>query len=565
MDQFERLEDIFKNNNNKGMAVAITGQWGIGKTFFWNKFINERAKREEERKYLPFFITQKYPNLFNKKYAYISLFGVESLADLKTAICTNLSSNHFNESSSKNIETPIRLKKFISQFRDIKISQYGVSTSARLIESFFFTQVSNAIICFDDFERMSNKLDIKDVMGLANQLKLERNCQVILILDESKTLGENKDKYSEYKEKLIDEEIKINSVEPLIRENSKDFDHELVELMINFAIKVEIHNFRFFKKVITLYKNFIDKLLDNIAYSTKEVILIRILQGYLIKDYSKLEYGWGDCKYFTESKKEDWSDTKKTTYENLKKVSYSFVNDDLWLNEFRKWFDQDGDFDLEGLHKLSNSNLINEENNAIKNEFSMLCYQIWNYQCDESFPKKFFETSIRNIGLQNLGNLDFAITILEKFDALDESKKLEQKVKHWINKKLEQDRKSFRGINAFGQGEHRFSDYIENFLLMSPTVGLPSISDSMYAYYINQQYSYEHKAVLEQITKENLKQFIEIDFFKDERFAYGTVASLVQKFSGNLKSLVIEILEDRREKSDFQSKYVDYLISRLES
>ncbi len=37
-----------------------------------------------------------------------------------------------------------------------------------------FSQVKDAIICFDDFERMSNKLDIKDVMGLANYLKLEK-------------------------------------------------------------------------------------------------------------------------------------------------------------------------------------------------------------------------------------------------------------------------------------------------------------------------------------------------------------------------------------------------------
>lgn len=37
-----------------------------------------------------------------------------------------------------------------------------------------FNQVKDAIICFDDFERMSNKLDIKDVMGLANYLKLEK-------------------------------------------------------------------------------------------------------------------------------------------------------------------------------------------------------------------------------------------------------------------------------------------------------------------------------------------------------------------------------------------------------
>ncbi|MDR0091628.1 NTPase, partial [Acinetobacter baumannii] len=78
-----------------------------------------------------------------------------------------------------------------------------------------FSQVKDAIICFDDFERMSNKLDIKDVMGLANYLKLEKNCQVILILDENKTASENKKNYAEYKEKLIDTTIPIDSVKSL--------------------------------------------------------------------------------------------------------------------------------------------------------------------------------------------------------------------------------------------------------------------------------------------------------------------------------------------------------------
>jgi regulator of PEP synthase PpsR (kinase-PPPase family) len=152
-----------------------------------------------------------------------------------------------------------------------------------------FNQVKDAIICFDDFERMSNKLDIKDVMGLANYLKLEKNCQIILILDEDKAEGDNKQKYADYKEKLVDETIIINSVEPLIRENTKDIDDQLVDLMVDFANKLEIHNFRFFQKVIKLYQQFRKELPEEVADSTKEIILIRILQGYLIQDFRQLE------------------------------------------------------------------------------------------------------------------------------------------------------------------------------------------------------------------------------------------------------------------------------------
>ena len=136
--------------------------------------------------------------------------------------------------------------------RDVKFSGsgegFGISSSAKIFEAVLYSQVKDAIICFDDFERMSKKLEIQDVMGLANQLKSERSCQVILILDESKTDGESKNKYAEYKEKLIDETIKITSVEPLIRKNTKGIDEPLVDLMVKFADELEIHNFRFFRK-----------------------------------------------------------------------------------------------------------------------------------------------------------------------------------------------------------------------------------------------------------------------------------------------------------------------------
>jgi hypothetical protein len=74
--------------------------------------------------------------------------------------------------------------------------------------------------------------------------------------------------------------------------------------MVDFADKLDIHNFRFFQKVIKLYQQFRKELPEEVADSTKEIILIRILQGYLIQDFRQLDYGWEDCQYFTEQKRE---------------------------------------------------------------------------------------------------------------------------------------------------------------------------------------------------------------------------------------------------------------------
>src|SRR5690606_35648003 len=381
----ERLEQIFRESDNKGMAIAITGSWGVGKTFFWNKF-----RKNYQLK---------------KKYVYVSLFGLESLSDLKTHIYSHI------ENNSSTIEIPRWIRGLPSIFKDTKISQFGISSSAKIFDSLMFNQVKDAIICFDDFERMSNKLDIKDVMGLANQLKLERNCQVVLILDESKTESENKKKYAAYKEKLIDEEVKINSVEPLIRANTKDIDTPLVDLMVKFSNELEIHNFRFFQKVIKLYGQFIQQLPKEVAYSTKEIILIRILQGYLIEDYGEIfNIQWSGLSFAktlqrkAEASKDDVS-LINPILQKLGTISHKLtLAEDEWAIQFKKWFEQNDIINFDKLKNLANSDLISEENNILKEEFFKLSFEFWNYQCNETFIQRFFEASMKNIGLQNLGN-----------------------------------------------------------------------------------------------------------------------------------------------------------------
>lgn len=406
----ERLEHNIRNEEI-GTAIAIIGSWGVGKTFFWKSFLDKQLC--DERIY-------KKDNVFNRKYAYVSLFGLESLSDLKTHIYSSIESFH------SSIEIPRWIRGLPSILKDTRVSQFGLNASTKIFDSLMFNQVKDAIICFDDFERMSNKLDIKDVMGLANYLKLEKNCQIILILDEDKAEGDNKQKYADYKEKLVDETIIINSVAPLIRENTKDIDGQLVNLMIDFADKLDIHNFRFFQKVLKLYQQFRKELLEEVADSTKEIILIRILQGYLIQDFRQLDYGWEDCQYFTEQKRENWSDRKKQTYESLQKVSYLFAQDDLWFLEFKKWFEQCDRVDFYELNKLANSTLISEKNNKSKNYLYNLMDKWRNLEVNESYCDQIFSLSNAVVGVETLENLHFYSDLLKKFGRHDLSRELNQ-------------------------------------------------------------------------------------------------------------------------------------------
>jgi hypothetical protein len=52
-------------------VLAIKGAWGVGKTYSWNKFLNKANNRNE---------------ISLERYSYVSLFGVDSLEELRFLI-----------------------------------------------------------------------------------------------------------------------------------------------------------------------------------------------------------------------------------------------------------------------------------------------------------------------------------------------------------------------------------------------------------------------------------------------------------------------------------------------
>ena len=543
MNQSERLKEIFIKNENKGIAIAITGSWGVGKTFFWNEY------RESYK--------------LKNKYVYVSLFGLESLSDLKTHIYSNIENNH------SALEVPRWIRGLPSILKDTRISQFGISASAKVFDSLMFNQVKDAVICFDDFERMSNKLDIKDVMGLANQLKLEKNCQIILILDEDKAEGENKKKYAEYKEKLIDEEIKITSVEPLIRVNAKDIDEPLVSLMVKFADELEIHNFRFFQKVIKLYKAFRMQLPEEVADSTKKLILIRILQGYFIADFGeKYEFQWENIKLVLEEKQTGWSERKIKTYEALRTISYNFIRSDVWLIEFKKWFDQVGELDFSLLKELASSDLISEKNNKSQDDFHKCCEDFWGLKVDKQFPDNFYEKTRLVIGLENLSNLSFALKILEIFNK--DVTALEKEIIDWINKKMEKDISQFRINEGFGEIRTVFKDSIKNFEFNKENI--PQLKDALFKIYIKQAWNNKDELSVQKASKEDWEKILFNEVSRDSRFDSINSSYMVQKvlerekgsdLGKQIRNWITEIYHEKAEEDEFYKNYMSFLIARL--
>ena len=232
-------------------VLAIKGGWGVGKTFFWNHFLQTASK------------SQSYPF---KRYAYVSLFGISSLEELKFTIFEQI----INKSQ---IGIPISIDN-LKQNADDLTKRLGRKTLQLLpgvpilknyglaIQSAAFLSVKDTLICFDDLERKGDRLSAKDVLGLVSLLKEQRNCNVVLIFNDSNLDQVARDEYRQLREKVIDVEITYSPTAKesasLVFNSQSNIDQQLKDL----AIKLDIKNIRILRKIEKLAKGVLSGLGD---------------------------------------------------------------------------------------------------------------------------------------------------------------------------------------------------------------------------------------------------------------------------------------------------------------
>ena len=212
----DRLIELL--NSTQSFGIALNGKWGVGKTFFWNQLIKEKFSA--------------------KKTAYISLFGVETIQQIKNDLLLQIyTQNGF-------------VKKIKDKVGSFKL--YGMDISLAL-SWFEKKDFENVIVCFDDFERISDKLKLKDVLGLISELKEQKKCTVVLILNKDEL---REDDLSKYKDKIVDYDFNYEPTVAesfsLIKDNLKSFKAYPLE----YFQKYKINNIRIMKRVINALNDY---------------------------------------------------------------------------------------------------------------------------------------------------------------------------------------------------------------------------------------------------------------------------------------------------------------------
>ena len=192
-------------------AVMLNGEWGSGKTYFWNNKLRSRleAIKVNGKKY---------------KTIYMSLYGINSLEEISKKI--------FIETNPMISKT---LKKFVDTREGNRIPEY-VKTGldmANLFGSMNFNSdkldfsklfsIDDKILCFDDLERAN--VDVIDILGYINNFVEHDGIKTILICNEKELATKFKNSNMEFKtfiaSYILDKEGILKPNDKKTEENAK--------------------------------------------------------------------------------------------------------------------------------------------------------------------------------------------------------------------------------------------------------------------------------------------------------------------------------------------------------
>lgn len=232
-----------KSELSNGKVIMLSGKWGSGKTHFWQNIIaSDEFKKELKEK--------------GQVYSYISLYGKSSIEEIENDI---FSQAYYSAIGGENFVTKgfSTFTKRMQRFGSKKVA-IGLKEEQRdNIERTALKRLENGgIICFDDFERKSKDIDLNDLFGFITQLTINFKCKVMIILNDDVFEGDEKDIFSNVKEKTVSKYLKyepsIKELLNLIIDDKKKYKvlDDYYKVILDTFLEANILNARIYMQVL---------------------------------------------------------------------------------------------------------------------------------------------------------------------------------------------------------------------------------------------------------------------------------------------------------------------------
>lgn len=272
-------------------VLCIRGNWGTGKTYNWDATLKEAVAKNE---------------VGRDKYAYVSLFGVNSLDDLKQEIIhqtidVDQVGMPFDfedvQSYVKNAFPGIlKLGGLAGKFLGENYTSTGVAV--------MYMFVRNRLICIDDLERKGEHLRVADVLGLVSQLRENRNCKVVILLNDERL--KDRSDFESYLEKVVDINL---SFRPTALDSAKialaplDGTNHLKKLVLERTTKLGLDNVRVIRKLYSFVQQ-----IEPLLAQYKPDVFLSVAHTIVLMGWCHLQPEFAPSKEFIVRRKGIFSD-----------------------------------------------------------------------------------------------------------------------------------------------------------------------------------------------------------------------------------------------------------------
>ena len=209
-DLVESILDYIRSDYTD-YAIMINGEWGSGKTYFWNNKIRNKIESMQVN-------GRKLTTI------YMSLYGISNLEEISKKIfieTTQLMDKNLKKFMDSNGQTTI--PEYAKTGLDMA-NFFGVTQNGDKIDYANFFSTDDKVLCFDDLERAN--VDVIDILGYINNFVEHDHIKTIIICNEKELSTKLKSNNIEMKtfiaSYLLDKESKLLTTDKPMVEKIKD-------------------------------------------------------------------------------------------------------------------------------------------------------------------------------------------------------------------------------------------------------------------------------------------------------------------------------------------------------
>jgi|LADL02.1.fsa_nt_gi hypothetical protein len=379
-------------SDDRAEVLCIKGKWGVGKTFAWRKWLAESGADG---------------SLKSKSYAYVSLFGLNSLDNLKYSIFeATVTAEHLltgpdvstvNALVRKGFDLGRKSKGLLEPI----LALAGAKDGGEALFRSAYMLVKSQLVCLDDLERAGEGLAQRDVLGLASALKEQRNCKVVLLLNDEEMAPDEKREFERQLEKVVDVSVVFDPNPQEAAAIGLSGNSELGERLRKRTITLGIVNIRVIKKIERLAARLCAILAGFSNQVVEQAIAAVVLGGWAelqpneappietLKSYNRLVMSLKAAEGDDGEARPRWADLLE---------NYDFTHaDELDLVIFDGV--KSGFFDEQKLKSAAKALELSMAHNSRDNSYAKAWDQYW---YDLSVPDDKLLKDIQNGALENL-------------------------------------------------------------------------------------------------------------------------------------------------------------------